>query len=498
MNIKRTGSMFFSGVLMGLFIFVGVSSAVRPVPAKASLGNDIVCFVFSTLNVFGEPIPHLDANNCPSTPPTGSGTLKVMKVVVGGTATASDFSIHVKSGGTEIGGSPQPGSTSGTSYIGITPGDYTVSETGGPANYTASFVGCNSSGNITVASSSVPKVCTITNTYVAPPSGVENTLALCSDSIDNNDNGLVDLADPDCAAFKPKLTVTVVVSGGTLAAGNFPLFLDSMGITSGTATTTTTGAHTVTQTGTSTYSGVFSGACDSGGHVTLAIGDNKSCTLTNTFIGGNGGTETTQCNDAVDNDADGLIDSADPGCHTDFNAGNSASYDATRNNESATAPSGGGGPTVTPTTGGGGGGGGGGIISGPLSFGYGGGGGYLTPGLVLGTSTGAVLGTTTSCGLYLTDYLRIGRANNMSQVIKLQTFLNSHLGLKLPVSGFFGPLTDAAVRKFQAQYAVDVLEPWVPLGLGARETTGYVYKTTQRKINLIMCSELILPLPMLP
>lgn len=34
-----------------------------------------------------------------------------------------------------------------------------------------------------------------------------------------------------------------------------------------------------------------------------------------------------QCSDLVDNDTDGKIDTADPGCHTDGNAGNAASYD---------------------------------------------------------------------------------------------------------------------------------------------------------------------------
>jgi hypothetical protein len=35
----------------------------------------------------------------------------------------------------------------------------------------------------------------------------------------------------------------------------------------------------------------------------------------------------TQCSDGIDNDGDGLIDSADPGCHTDHNPANSVSYD---------------------------------------------------------------------------------------------------------------------------------------------------------------------------
>jgi hypothetical protein len=39
------------------------------------------------------------------------------------------------------------------------------------------------------------------------------------------------------------------------------------------------------------------------------------------------------CSNTVDDDLDGNIDSADPGCHTDGNAGNAASYDPLDNDE---------------------------------------------------------------------------------------------------------------------------------------------------------------------
>jgi hypothetical protein len=47
------------------------------------------------------------------------------------------------------------------------------------------------------------------------------------------------------------------------------------------------------------------------------------------------GSETgPQCSDGVDNDGDGLIDAADPGCHSDGNANNPASYVPSDNDES--------------------------------------------------------------------------------------------------------------------------------------------------------------------
>ena len=43
--------------------------------------------------------------------------------------------------------------------------------------------------------------------------------------------------------------------------------------------------------------------------------------------------QVRQCSDGIDNDGDGLINEADPGCHTDGNAANVASYLATDNDE---------------------------------------------------------------------------------------------------------------------------------------------------------------------
>jgi uncharacterized repeat protein (TIGR01451 family) len=136
-----------------------------------------------------------------------------------------------------------------------------------------------------------------------------------------------------------------------------------------------------------------------------------------------------------------------------------------------------------------------------VSSGGGGGGG-----VVLGASTttvpapqGKVLGASTTCGQYLFHYLKRGAKNDPSDVLKLQQFLNQDLGLQLPLTGYFGSLTFAAVKQFQLKYAMDVLAPWVKYGLTSAQTpTGYVYKTTLWKINLLSCSVLGLPVPQLP
>ncbi len=110
---------------------------------------------------------------------------------------------------------------------------------------------------------------------------------------------------------------------------------------------------------------------------------------------------------------------------------------------------------------------------------------------VLGVST-----ETPACveeGEYLRDYLWYGRPNDGRQVTKLQTFLNDREGAGLPVTGFFGTLTRAAVSAFQVKYAADILTPW-----GETEPTGNVYKTTKWKINSLWCPALELTAPSVP
>jgi len=102
-------------------------------------------------------------------PPT-TATLHVIKLVVGGSKSASDFSVHVKLGASDVATSPQPGTGGlGTSYT-LSPGTYVVSEAA-DAKYTQSFSGfCDSSGSMTLVAG-MDKTCTIINTDpgLAPP-----------------------------------------------------------------------------------------------------------------------------------------------------------------------------------------------------------------------------------------------------------------------------------------------------------------------------------------
>jgi uncharacterized repeat protein (TIGR01451 family) len=96
--------------------------------------------------------------------PSQLGTLTVIKEVVGGTATSSDFTMQV---GELV---SFPGSLQGETR-GIAPGTYDIRESSEIANYDLSYsLDCNASGTVEVLAGE-PKICKLTNTYVAPLCG---------------------------------------------------------------------------------------------------------------------------------------------------------------------------------------------------------------------------------------------------------------------------------------------------------------------------------------
>jgi hypothetical protein len=105
-------------------------------------------------------------------------------------------------------------------------------------------------------------------------------------------------------------------------------------------------------------------------------------------------------------------------------------------------------------------------------------------GISSGTPISGSATSTLSCAPTFTMYMKLGKVNNKNEVTKLQKFLNKHLGLKIPVTGFFGPQTFAAVKVFQAKYPVEVLAPWK-----YSKPTGYVYITTLSQLNALVCAE---------
>lgn len=135
-------------------------------------------------------------------------------------------------------------------------------------------------------------------TCVMPPPP-ENTLALCTDGIDNDEDSDVDLEDSDCESFKPKIVVNKIVindSGGTAAPSDFLLYVrsESSGQINVVSGATNILPHTgLWIVGEFTRAGYepkgFGGDCLNGAPI-IAAGEVKTCTITNDDIpSGSGG-----------------------------------------------------------------------------------------------------------------------------------------------------------------------------------------------------------------
>jgi hypothetical protein len=88
-----------------------------------------------------------------------------------------------------------------------------------------------------------------------------------------------------------KITVTKVVvnnNGGNNVISDFELLVDdgivSTPATSGVQIEVPAGTYSVTEVGSDGYQATFSGDCNSEGSVTVGVGEEKSCTITNTEL----------------------------------------------------------------------------------------------------------------------------------------------------------------------------------------------------------------------
>ncbi|MDP3970862.1 MAG: ice-binding family protein [bacterium] len=202
----------------------------------------------------------LDTNTVTKATCAAPTELTVTKTVVNtgdGTMTVSDFSLFID--GDSV--------TSGDSNWVII-GEHTVSETS-DSDYTSVIGGdCAADGTVTVALGE-SLTCTITNTYIVP-----------------------------AADITPELTVNKVVindNGGTKVISDFSLFIDGDSVTSGNTNSVTIGEHTVSETSDSGYTSVIGGDCAADGTITLALGDVKTCTITNddvVLVSDTGGTNS--------------------------------------------------------------------------------------------------------------------------------------------------------------------------------------------------------------
>jgi uncharacterized repeat protein (TIGR01451 family) len=112
----------------------------------------------------------------------------------------------------------------------------------------------------------------------------ETTLALCTDNLDNDADTLIDLFDPSCSAFKPKVVVNKVVvndNGGTAVASNFSFKMNGgssvpFEADASNNVTVAPGAFSVVEDAASGYTASYAGCSG-----TIAAGETKTCTVTN-------------------------------------------------------------------------------------------------------------------------------------------------------------------------------------------------------------------------
>lgn len=97
-------------------------------------------------------------------------------------------------------------------------------------------------------------------------------------------------------------------------------------------------------------------------------------------------------------------------------------------------------------------------------------------------------GTPNKCIPYFTQYLITGDRDGhkgITEVSKIQDFLNKHLSISLRTDGVFESTTAQAVRNFQAKYIPSIIIPWEISG-----PTGWWYQSTRSYANYLTgCSE---------
>lgn len=190
--------------------------------------------------------------------------------VMAGTLTPSPFTLQ--NGGTQT-------------FTGVKPGAYAIKELAAPAGWQLTDLSCAASGGDTTASTSVP------NATATITMGLAGTVECTFTN-----------------TKQPRLTVVKKVqndNGGALTTGDFTLKIDGSTVTSGVPVAVSAGSHVVAEGAVPAgYVQVgITGDCDATGKITLALGDSKTCVITNRdlapkltvikkVVNGSGGTKT--------------------------------------------------------------------------------------------------------------------------------------------------------------------------------------------------------------
>ncbi len=352
----------------------------------------------------------------------------------------------------------------------------------------------------------------------------------------------------------PTLTVIkelIQDNGGTAEVTDFNYYVGESQVYSGEANEFSAGTYSVSESYPSEseeakYSTTFSGDCNAEGQVTMDGESSKICTITNNDIAANLNVVVEVINDNGGSSSASSfpihVTATDPS-DANFNGVSGKGYAITLDAGSYSVTSSGlsnystligencSGTiglaeyrtcviTFDDKSGGGGGSGGSASFGAPSCSGSACGGSPApttpsptapNPPVVTTPAAGEVLGETidkpeapkpvvqeqpAACTPYLNSYIKYGRKNNVEDVKKLQRFLNQYMNAGLEVTGKYDLKSFNAVKAFQVKESGEVLSPWSLAGIKiSKKGTGYVYKTTKRRINNIMCASLNLPMP---
>lgn len=193
-------------------------------------------------------------------------SLTLNKILIkdnGGTASESAWTLHANGSSqspTNLSGPGAAGNTDVVSGSNFKADTYTLSETGGPSGYSASAWTCtngvtvNENSQITLSNGQTT-VCSITNNDIAPTLTLLKTVT----------NGY----------------------GGDATANDFPVYIGQTLSSWGDSHTLNAGNFTVSEdtSAVAGYSaGDWGGDCTANGSVTLGVGENKTCTITNSQL----------------------------------------------------------------------------------------------------------------------------------------------------------------------------------------------------------------------
>ena len=231
------------------------------------LPSDWVCTGAAAATPTSVTLAEGQAATCTITNTVVAPQLTLVKMVnngtTGGTAAATDWTLAADGPSSISGVTGSPTVTAATVKV----GPYRLSESGGPGGYTASAWSCVGGTPAVDAVSLAPgdrATCTITNTAITP------TLTLVK-AVDNGTTG-----------------ATAVATDWTLAADGPTPLTGPSGSPAVTAAPVQAGAYALSESGgpsgysASTWSCV--GAPVASGTVTIALGQNAICTITNTAV----------------------------------------------------------------------------------------------------------------------------------------------------------------------------------------------------------------------